>query len=191
MDSGQKRGYESLEHIPQLDLLRAIAVTLVIISHWLPGSHVLNRYTPNGMLGVVIFFVLSGYLITRILLSLRVKSRQGLLLKGKAVRNFYVRRALRIVPLYFAVLGIVTALDVGSFRENWAWHWTYLSNIYFYFHPGDISGYHIWTLSVEEQFYLVWPLIILFMPRRYLVTAMVISHYSPYRARFQAYFQCA
>ena len=174
MDPGEKSRYESLERIPQLDLLRTLAVTLVIISHWLPEDHLLNRYTPNGMLGVVIFFVLSGYLITRILLSLRKKTRAGLMPGRQAIKNFYLRRALRIVPLYFFVLLLVTILDVGTFRENWAWHWTYLSNIYFYLNPNDIPGHHLWSLSVEEQFYLAWPFIILFLPKRYLLSSILV-----------------
>jgi peptidoglycan/LPS O-acetylase OafA/YrhL len=111
-----------------------------------------------GQTGVDLFFVLSGFLITSILLG----SPQD---DWGEVRTFYVRRALRILPLYYAYL-----LMVVLFHRPVGWpYWIYLQNFWVWsVHP--IAGpEHFWSLAVEEQFYLVWPFLVLFAPRRLLV----------------------
>jgi len=84
-----------------------------------------------------------------------------------ALKTFYARRALRIFPLFYFVLAAAAVLNIGPVRDTFAWHATYLSNIYFYLR-GDWHGSvsHLWSLAVEEQFYLVWPLLILCAPER-------------------------
>ena len=160
--------------MPQLDGLRALAFVMVASSHWIPDAWQFN--IPLGT-GVQLFFVLSGFLITGILLRNRA-DESGLPI-GSALRAFYIRRVLRIFPLYYLVLAVCVAFSVGPIRETWPWHWSYLSNFYYASHaPVDAIRdpyLHFWSLAVEEQFYLVWPLIALTTPRRRLAWVIVGS----------------
>jgi peptidoglycan/LPS O-acetylase OafA/YrhL len=152
--------------MPGLDGLRAIAVAWVVWHHtaqpldWLP-------LTQNGFLGVDVFFVLSGFLINTLLL--RERQRTGRI----SLRDFYIRRSLRIFPLYYAVVALVfgyamwrgSAASRESLLDDLPYLLTYTSNW--------VSGESIlkitWSLSVEEQFYLVWPpLLVLLGVRRSL-----------------------
>ena len=145
-----------MTYLPQLDGLRAIAVLMVMAYHFIPG---IDRVAPFGSIGVRLFFVLSGFLITRILLDART------LPFGQAMRMFYIRRSLRILPLFYLVLLLAAAVNVGPVRQTLGWHATYLTNAYLYMR-GDWHGSisHLWSLAVEEQFYLVWPFIVLLTP---------------------------
>ena len=154
--------------LPQLDGLRAVAITFVMAFHFIPS---VERYAPLGSIGVRLFFVLSGFLITRILLA----SRQTDI--PSALQSFYTRRGLRIFPLFYLVLALAALINIGPVRSTIGWHLSYLTNIYLFdrgsWH-GSIS--HLWSLAVEEQFYLVWPLLVLWLPERRLpaaITAMV------------------
>lgn len=161
-----------MKYIKQLDSLRAIAVVLVIISHWIPSSNVINSI-PNGPIGVDIFFVLSGFLISKILFEQRNNAELLNISKSTLVKNFYVRRTLRIFPIYY--LTIFTLLlfskSTGTDIESaFVYCLTYTSNFYFFYiqrWEGIIS--HLWSLAVEEQFYLIWPWIILFCNKKYLL----------------------
>lgn len=120
----------------------------------------INR-SPNGFIGVTFFFVLSGYLISSNLLYLKRSIMAGELSTGRALGIFYVRRSLRIFPLYFFVILAVYFLAKGMFEGNVVWYLTYLPNILMYKTgrwPGMLS--HFWSLGVEEQFYFIWPLLI-------------------------------
>ena len=118
-----------LRYMPQLDALRAIAVGLVVVYHfWRPARQSLHF----GSIGVRIFFVLSGFLITGILLEARRELDAGRTSPGAAVRRFYLRRVLRIFPVYYLVLAIAWAGNVVGAREGIAWHAAYLSNLYFF-----------------------------------------------------------
>ncbi|MBD9372356.1 acyltransferase [Rhizobium sp. ARZ01] len=143
----------------QLDGLRAIAVTMVLYAHFFAtdGSH-------WGHLGVRLFFVLSGFLITRLLLDARCADRYQ---PSTALKSFYIRRALRIFPPYFAMLGFIWIVNLEGARGNLTWHALYLSN-FWYALQDDWTPWvlcHTWSLSIEEQFYIVWPLVILLAPR--------------------------
>lgn len=145
-------------YMPHLDGLRAFAVGLVIYSHWMPGHYQFKL--PWGSAGVQLFFVLSGFLITGILLRCRTS-----VARLSALRAFYVRRILRIFPLFYCVLLLAYVLNIEPVRETVFWHLPYLSNFYFFSigrWDGDIS--HFWSLAVEEQFYLFWPAIVMFVP---------------------------
>jgi len=161
----------------QLDSLRAIAVALVLYSHFLaPGG---SSFV--GHLGVRLFFVLSGFLITRLLLQARDAAQFE---AGPALRSFYARRMIRIFPPYFAVLGLVWLASEQS-RASFAWHALYLSNFWYALH-NDWTPWllcHFWSLSIEEQFYLAWPLIVLLAPRRRIeaITIGVIAFSLAYR----------
>lgn len=163
-----------MQPMPQLDGLRAIAVLLVLVQHYLDVPLV-RRLGPGG-LGVWLFFVLSGFLITRILLDLRDALDAGHTRLGHALKAFYARRFLRIVPLYYAVLLVTAALDVPPVRRTFAWHAAYLSNLYFARRgawDGPVTPF--WSLSIEEQFYLAWPLVVLAAPRAWLARIVVAT----------------
>jgi peptidoglycan/LPS O-acetylase OafA/YrhL len=153
-------------HWPQLDGLRAMAVLMVLWSHWAPKPYRSVAGTDLGYLGVQLFFVLSGFLITGILMDVfnKVDKQED---RWLALRRFYTRRALRIFPLYYVIVALVVLFGVGPFRETWPWHVAYLSNFNFFLTGSHIGTYggHLWSLSVEEQFYLFWPFI-LFVPRK-------------------------
>jgi peptidoglycan/LPS O-acetylase OafA/YrhL len=162
---------QQTEHIPALDGMRGLAILLVILLHWDPFSHAWGinipyylRFFRIGWIGVDLFFVLSGFLITGILL--RSKGAVGYF------KNFYIRRTLRIFPLYYTFLALSLIV-----LPNWSWftshyrytmlpwgefsYWLFLSN---FAHGIGLAkhGFLVvtWSLSIEEQFYLVWPLLV-------------------------------
>ena len=152
---------------PQLDGLRAIAVLAVAWSHW---ERPYQFGIPFGA-GVHLFYVLSGFLITGILLQVRDRSD-----RGAGVTAFYIRRALRIFPAFYLTLALAWIADVPPVRETFWWHALYASNVQVVVSgewPGAIS--HFWSLAVEEQFYLVWPWLIVWAPRRWLAPAIVAA----------------
>lgn len=137
-----------------------MSVAAVAYSHWLPEW---QAGLPLGA-GVHLFFVLSGFLITRILLDLRAAPRTG-----RAVARFYGRRVVRLVPAFAVVLGAAWLADVPLVRDTWGWHAAYLSNVYIASQAqwqGHLS--HFWSLAVEEQFYLAWPWLVVWLPARAL-----------------------
>jgi peptidoglycan/LPS O-acetylase OafA/YrhL len=160
-------------YMPQLDTLRTIAVALVLISHWLIENEFLHKMN-LGIFGVTLFFVLSGFLISQILLksrSIAEKKDQNMF---HSVKQFYIRRFLRIFPIYYITLIILYRYNIESIRDIFIWYITYTQNI-FIFLTNDWHGLlsHLWTLAVEEQFYLVWPFVILFIPKRFLFPSII------------------
>ena len=149
---------------PGLDGVRTLAVFLVILSH--------QAIWKLGWVGVQLFFVLSGFLITGIL----YRASQAPL--RSYLRNFYGRRALRIFPLYYgylAVLAVAVLLgkmpsDVGG---RLAYATAYVANHYHGGEGGARLLLHFWSLAVEEQFYLVWPFLIYFCPRQQLRRVLI------------------
>jgi peptidoglycan/LPS O-acetylase OafA/YrhL len=158
-------------YLPGLDGVRGLAILMVMVTHFVgkattqtPVQRLVVKAAGYGQLGVDLFFVLSGFLIT------------GLLLRAKGqpnyFRNFYARRTLRIFPLYYAVLAalflvlpaVVTPSPMlAEASRHQAWLWTYTSNIY----VASVSSWysltyvnHFWSLAVEEHFYLLWPLVV-------------------------------
>lgn len=142
----------------QLDGLRAAAVSMVIYAHFFGAddSHL-------GHVGVRLFFVLSGFLITRLLLDARSAAQFE---PATAMRAFYARRALRIFPPYFGMLSVLWFANLEGAREGWAWHALYLSNFWYAIRDAWTPWVlcHTWSLSIEEQFYIVWPLLVLLTP---------------------------
>ena len=156
----------------QLDGLRFFAILGVLVTHeWYadPFPWIFHNLDP-GHVGVRLFFVLSGFLITGILLRCRRRSEEDGDRPWVLTRRFYARRALRIYPLYYAVLAVIIFVGIQPTRLLWPWLVTYTTNIYISVHHQWIGPSGIfWTLAVEEQFYVLWPLLVLFVPRRWLI----------------------
>lgn len=180
-----------MKYIKGFDTIRALAVCLVIMEHWGPlikpsgvTAGILNLFFHYGAFGVVLFFVLSGFLITNILLyeKDRIKENQYL----PVIKNFFVRRVLRIFPIYYLFIFTCYACNFPAVREHIGYLLTYTSNILLYNSVYVLS--HTWSLAVEEQFYLVWPWLIILVKRKYLkyvfLSAIVIGIVSKYMALF-------
>jgi peptidoglycan/LPS O-acetylase OafA/YrhL len=161
----------------QIDSLRALAVVAVLASHYLPrnewlGADVLGEAAAAG---VRLFFALSGFLITGILLDTRSAIRSGATSIGAAVRRFYARRALRIFPLYYLVVAVCWMVGVVAVREAPGYFLTFTYNFHLIrqgWWDNDVA--HFWTLSVEQQFYLLWPCLVLVVPRRGLAPVTIL-----------------
>jgi len=155
--------------VPALDGLRGLAIFAVVLHHVPIQWH---RYTHVGYAGVDLFFVLSGFLITGILLD--AKGEPG------ALRSFYARRALRIWPLYYAFLALyyfwaTRRLPLGPWQAP-GWYVAHLSNVHvalFGRWTTNLALDPTWSLAVEEQFYLVWPLVVYRCSPRALVRVCV------------------
>jgi peptidoglycan/LPS O-acetylase OafA/YrhL len=152
----------------QLDALRAFAVAAVVVHHYTPGGW--GGY--GAYSGVKLFFTLSGFLITGILLRLRDEAEARGVTRLGALGRFYARRTLRIFPLYLFVVGVAYAVDLEPARRLIGWLLTYTLNIHMA-RQGWLEDNvaHFWSLAVEEQFYLGWPWLMLFLPRRWLIPA--------------------
>lgn len=148
-------------YYPELDGVRAIATALVMIFHMAQQGIPIPGPVMLGQTGVDLFFVLSGFLITTILLKSPPHD-------WHEVRTFYIRRTLRIFPLYYGFL-IAAALLHSPVSTPF---WFYLQNLYLSFRLPIQGPDHFWSLAVEEQFYLVWPFVVLFLPRRFLLVAL-------------------
>lgn len=169
-----------LKYQPQLSGLRFCAVLFVVVYHF---SNALTnlKYVYDLGVFIVFFFVLSSYLITRILLGAKKKAIRNGFGRWKVAVAFLTRRTLRIFPAYYFYLLILLLLPLegGEVRRHLAMYFFYLSNVLIHItKTWDPFTVHLWTLAVEEQFYLVWPWIILFIPDKYLVkvfTAMMVA----------------
>ncbi len=154
-------------YMPELDTFRALAIFSVMCIHWLPTGSMINRLQGQTSNGVHLFFVLSGFLITRILLKSRAAIELGHAAGHHSLKQFYARRFLRIFPAYYLALAVGVIFHFTGVREGIWWHVSYLSNFYYYFRQHfDGPASLFWTLAVEEQFYLIWPLTVLFLPKR-------------------------
>jgi len=180
-------------HMPALDGLRGIAIVVVMAFHYylfdhhVAPLHWLYLGTRSGWLGVDLFFVLSGFLITGILLDQRATMAPG----GAAAlfRTFYVRRTLRIFPLYYATLALVFGVlawtplmadaSFDRLEGEQVWLWLYAVN-WVNWWRGELvfvsdvfEANHFWSLAAEEQFYLLWPAVVVFLPRRAFLAASI------------------
>jgi peptidoglycan/LPS O-acetylase OafA/YrhL len=160
-------GRAHLAYMPKLDGLRAVAVGLVLLQHF--GPTAFASALGAGGIGVKIFFVLSGFLITTILLGYR----ESALGRAQATVLFYWRRFLRLAPALYAALAAAWLLDIGGIRHDWAWAALYIYNFLVVSRSGFGPVGHLWTLAVEEQFYVLWSLVVLFLPRRALIPSAV------------------
>jgi peptidoglycan/LPS O-acetylase OafA/YrhL len=189
-DDASQRALKGAEakSIPTLDGMRGLAVIAVLLFHFawtFPGDdpetasrsladtlavHI-HAFLWSGWIGVDLFFVLSGYLITRGLVSPSTKQL------GTRMKMFWMRRVLRIFPLYYAVL-IVGTMVTLAFGAEWIpppSYWLYMQNYTLAFdHEVMRWTAHFWSLAIEEQFYFVWPIVALIVSRRRLIPAILI-----------------
>jgi peptidoglycan/LPS O-acetylase OafA/YrhL len=165
----------ALGHLPALDGVRGLAILLVLVFHWTQaiGSasklfNVLAKVSSIGWIGVDLFFVLSGYLITTILL----KTRDG----AEYYAPFFFRRSLRILPLYVGFLACVQfvvwpllqryspeTVSNATGMATMGWVWLFMGNVLMAMHGGNAVPMFtnvFWSLAVEEQFYLIWPIVV-------------------------------
>jgi peptidoglycan/LPS O-acetylase OafA/YrhL len=180
------------QHCPALDGVRGLAVLLVLCYDCLKLDHSTNpailltrRIAASGWIGVDLFFVLSGFLISGILLD--TVGRAGYW------KSFLVRRGLRIFPLYYGTLLVTFVLlpcawsalrpdspfllSLRGLRADWPWYCLYCQNWLFAARgiwPPDGLLKHFWSLAVEEQFYLIWPLVVACCTRRQLVKVCLL-----------------
>lgn len=143
----------SAPRVPSLDGLRALSILLVIVDHLGRGD---APY--QGAFGVCIFFVISGYIITRLLQQ--EQQRQGRI----SLRGFYLRRTFRIFPAAFTFITVAGLLGHAAVRRDWPYAFSY--TMCYRFEQCSGTFRHLWSLSVEEQFYLLWPLALVFAFRR-------------------------
>jgi len=183
------RQRESAVHMPVLDGIRGIAILAVLLFHFVAPENrdgfantAVSWLFSYGALGVDLFFILSGFLITGILYDSRTAEHY--------FRNFYMRRLLRIFPLYYGVLIVIFLVlplipglrgsELTELRAHQAWAWLYAVNIYLAIHDGWVLSYieHFWSLAVEEQFYLIWPLAVSLLaakPRVFLTFSLIVA----------------
>lgn len=157
------RDREAGARLPSLDGWRAISILMVLGAHCEFVGHQPIFSWFDGSLGVLFFFVISGFLITWLMLA--ENDRTGRI----SLRHFYIRRALRILPVFYTFLIVVAALQCFTpYSQNWGkWvqNLTFTTN----FGPDPSSPFttsHLWSLSVEEQFYLLWPLTLVLLLKR-------------------------
>jgi peptidoglycan/LPS O-acetylase OafA/YrhL len=168
--------HKNEDYLVQLDGLRFLAVSMVLFDHWLADVNELAL----GAMGVNLFFVLSGFLITRILLTSKSKNYDQPSGLKNYLRKFYIRRTLRIFPIYYLSIFVLWLLKDPSVQEKLGWNLLYASNIYIaIYHKWLGVTDHFWSLAVEEQFYIFFPLLIFFIPRRFVlqffVTLIILS----------------
>ena len=154
------------QYFKQLDGLRFVAVLAIMAVHWLKISYIYNYSAIASNISVDIYFVLSGFLITRILLQHKIKIEKQETTKWRAIKNFYARRSLRIFPIYYLLIFICVILNIPPAREIFPWLLTYTTN-FLRLQTSDLGPFgHLWTLAIEEQFYLIFPFFILWLPQR-------------------------
>lgn len=165
-------GYLATRHFGSLDGLRFLCITAVIWHHlplWFELQDLSVLFT-RGHVGVDFFFVLSGFLITTLLLREEAKTGRF------SLRGFYWRRALRIIPIYFFVVSLAAAYAIlvngrTDQIEILPYYYLFLSN---FLVPEDIGFLApTWSLAMEEQYYLIWPMLLLLLPRRWIGPVLV------------------
>lgn len=167
-------GYMAIKYYKNLDGLRGVAILMVMFGHFFMTMHsnfyllesLLRKISILGQLGVTLFFVLSGFLITRILLETKDQKY--------FFKNFYIRRVLRIFPLYYSffiiyylVRPLIFNQSFSNFSEQLPYY-LYLQNFAITFNWNAIGPMHFWSLAIEEHFYLFWPLIIFLFNKKHI-----------------------
>lgn len=165
----------NLKYYSQLDGLRCFAIVSVMIGHWIAWSST-DPFVKNvpWSHGVILFFVLSGYLISNILLEQKETINSGEKSIGQSLRTFYVRRAIRIFPIYYLLIIYLYSINFNNTREIFPWLLTYTTNFLMASNEQLIGSFnHFWSLAIEEQFYLIWPFVVFFVPNKHLLKTIL------------------
>lgn len=173
----------------QIDGLRFFAIISVLIGHWISYDtrFLLIKHIPWAH-GVILFFVISGFLITDILLNQKQKIDERKSTIAKSLKTFYIRRFFRIFPIYYLLIFFLFFINYPKARELFIWLVTYTSNIYEGLsgnYAGDFN--HFWSLAVEEQFYIFWPLLIFIIPKKHLLKFFIVTLILSFCARLGYY----
>jgi len=162
-----------LDYNKQIDGLRCFAVLGVLIWHFIRFDNVYVGRIPFGY-GVDLFFIISGFLITKILLINKEKIERKETSIKAVLKSFYLRRTLRIFPIYYLTIFYLLIINFQNTRQVWRWLVTYTTNFYLSFDYPYIGSFnHLWSLAVEEQFYLFWPVLIFLVPRKYTLGTII------------------
>jgi peptidoglycan/LPS O-acetylase OafA/YrhL len=181
-----------LKYVKGLDTIRALAIFFVIVDkyHWGPDfkaypflASLKEACIPDGRFGVNLFFVLSGFLITSILLQEKIHRSDGGANNFGIIKTFYLRRIFRIFPIYHLTILVCCLLGSTYVIDHLLYFVTYTSNMI----PNVTENnplLHTWSLAVEEQFYIIWPFLIIFVSRKYLkhvfIGAIIVGILSKY-----------
>lgn len=154
----------------QIDGLRFLAVSAVVFHHVCPS--LISKFFPLGAFGVNLFFVISGFLITEIL----IKEKLHTISNATIIKTFFIRRVLRIFPLYYLYVLICYLLVPEFFEEYKIWLLTYTLNFWIALKNTLAFWYftHLWSLALEEQFYIFWPFLIVFVPIKIMSRLFII-----------------
>ena len=183
--------YKPGKHLAELDGLRGAAILLVLVYHltrMIPVvalDKAIKLITGSAWIGVDLFFVLSGFLITGILFDTKTESAY--------FRNFFMRRILRIFPLYYGFLLVLFFIvplwlqndEIWLLQSNQSWYWTYTTNFMIWLKGFDAAPYtsHFWSLAIEEQFYLLFPFLVYFCNPKQLMTVCALLIPAAFLAR--------
>lgn len=174
----------ALGYMPQLDGLRGVAILIVMTAHFGLGDILPSEQYVSACrgLGVSIFFVLSGFLIMETLLKQRNKI-DNFFSFGNEILIFLTGKALRIYPAYFLVVFTLATIDFQNFSDTAHWHYIFAANMDFARYQDILSSYalshaptaHLWSISVQEQLYLLLPFTVFFLRGKILVTTICIG----------------
>ncbi|MES2795025.1 MAG: acyltransferase [Bacteroidota bacterium] len=176
---------EQKDYVKSLDGLRFFAVVLVLLDHWTNGK----MGFPASYFGVSLFFVLSGFLITGILLRAKTADNLNNRDHSRSLKLFYIRRTLRIFPLYYLVLLVLYIQNEDFLRQHIFWLITYQTNNYIAYTNTWMGSFdHFWSLAVEEQFYLFFPFVIFFIRLNNIPRVLILLILSSVLLRYWFYF---
>lgn len=168
-----------MKHMKQLDAIRALGVFGVFHQHFVACKvapiTIFGHRLYYGATSLDSFYVLSGFLITGILLKNKVQIDTGSETILSCIKTFFVRRSLRIFPIFYVALAVGFIFGIAPVRESIWWHLSYLSNVWLAKSGtwNNAAVTHLWSLAVEEQFYFLWPWIILLIPGKKLPVALI------------------
>src|SRR5687768_5978126 len=156
-----------MNYIKQLDALRAIAIFFVLCNHWLLEGNILNTIS-KIVSAPDIFFTISGFLITLILLKERKKTEGQGIRRTEVFLAFFLKRSLRIFPAYYLTILLTFLLKPGAV-PSYNSYLNFTANFEIFNNQEWGLLAHLWSMSVEQQFYIIWPFLILFLPQRWLL----------------------
>ena len=167
------KNISQLQYINQLDGFRFFAIASVMLAHFITNEFI-SRF-PFGF-GVLFFFVLSSFLITRILLNAKKNNEEKELSNFYSLKHFYIRRSLRIFPIYYVLIIFLLIVNFSPCREIFPYLFTYTVNLFIsYSHNTSIAGgfSHLWSLSIEEQFYILFPFFIFTIKKKHILFFLI------------------